>query len=107
VLVEPEGSVWGGGKPGPHKVEGIGNSFWPAALHRDLIDEVITVFDAEAFAAVKELARGEGLLVGGSSGAVAHAARRVARELGPNALVATIFPDGFERYLGKGVFENL
>ncbi len=107
VLVEPEGSIWGGGAPGPHKVEGIGNSFWPGALHRDLIDDVRTVTDAQAFAAVKELARTEGLLVGGSSGAAAHAAREVARELGPGAIVATLFPDGFERYLGKGVFENL
>ena len=54
-----------------------------------------------------ELARSEGLLVGGSSGAAAHAAREVARELGPGPLVVTIFPDGFERYLGKGIFENL
>ncbi len=107
VLVEPEGSIWGGGSAGPHKVEGIGNSFWPGALHRDLIDDVRTVTDAQAFAAVKELARSEGLLVGGSSGAVAHAAREVARELGPGAVVVTLFPDGFERYLGKGVFENL
>jgi cysteine synthase len=107
VLVESEGSIWGGGQAGPHKVEGIGNSFWPAALHRDLIDEVRTVTDAQAFAAVKELARSEGLLVGGSAGAAAHAARELARELGPRALVATLFADGFERYLGKGVFENL
>jgi cysteine synthase len=107
VLVEPEGSIWGGGQAGPHKVEGIGNSFWPGALHRDLIDEVRTVTDAEAFVAVKELARTEGLLVGGSSGAAAHAARLVGRDLGPGARVLTVFPDGFERYLGKGVFENL
>ncbi len=107
VLVEPEGSIWGGGSPGPHKVEGIGNNFWPGALQRDLVDDVRTVTDAQAFAAVKELARTEGLLVGGSSGAAAHAAREVARELGPGAVVATLFPDGFERYLGKGVFENL
>jgi cysteine synthase len=107
VLVEPEGSIWGGGAAGPHKVEGIGNSFWPGALQRDLVDEVRTVTDALAFAAVKELARTEGLLVGGSSGAAAHAAREVGRALGPGSVVATIFPDGFERYLGKGVFENL
>lgn len=107
VLVEPEGSIWGGGQAGPHKVEGIGNSFWPGALQRDLVDEVRTVTDAEAFAAVKELARTEGLLVGGSSGAAAHAARLVGRALGPGARVLTVFPDGFERYLGKGVFENL
>jgi cysteine synthase len=107
VLVEPQGSVWGGGTPGPHKVEGIGNSFWPGALDRSLVDEVRTIPDDPAFAAVRELARKEGLLVGGSSGAAAQAARDVARELGPGKVVATVFPDGFERYLGKGIFENL
>jgi cysteine synthase A len=107
VLVEPQGSVWGGGAPGPHKVEGIGNSFWPGALDRSLVDEVRTVPDDPSFSAVRELARKEGLLVGGSSGAAAQAARDVARELGPGKVVATIFPDGFERYLGKGIFENL
>src|SRR5574341_1187242 len=56
VLVEPQGSVWGGGPPGPHKVEGIGNSFWPGALDRSLIDEVRTVGDDDAFAPVRELA---------------------------------------------------
>ena len=63
--------------------------------------------DDDAFAAVRELARREGLLVGGSSGAAAHAARDVARSLPPSAAVVTVFADGFERYLGKGVFENL
>ena len=106
VLVEPLGSIWGGGAAGPHKVEGIGNSFWPGSLHRDLVDETKTVSDEDSFAAVKELARGEGLLLGGSSGTAAHAAREVARSLGRGSLVVTLFPDGFERYLGKGVFEN-
>jgi O-acetylserine dependent cystathionine beta-synthase len=65
------------------------------------------VNDDTSFAAVKELARREGLLVGGSSGAAAHAAREAARRLPPGAVVVTLFPDGFERYLGKGTFENL
>jgi cysteine synthase len=107
VVAEPRGSIWGGGPPGPHKVEGIGNSFWPGALDRSLIDEIMTVDDDTSFAAVKELARREGLLVGGSAGTAAHVAREVARSLGPGSVVATVFPDGFERYLGKGVFENL
>ncbi len=107
VLVEPRGSIWGGGPQAPYKVEGIGNSFWPGALDQGVLDRVATVADADSFAAVKELARREGLLIGGSSGAAAWAAREVARELGPGKLVVTLFADGFERYLGKGVFENL
>jgi cysteine synthase A len=107
VLVEPVGSIWGGGPAGPHKVEGIGNSFWPGALDRSLVDEIVTVSDPDSFAAVKELARTEGLLVGGSAGAAAHAARQVARTLGTGATVVTVLPDGFERYLGKGLYENL
>lgn len=107
VLVEPQGSIWGGGTAGPHKVEGIGNSFWPGALDRSLVDEVRTVADDPSFLSVRELARKEGLLVGGSSGSAAHAAREVALEMGPGKTVVTIFPDGFERYLGKGIFENL
>jgi cysteine synthase len=107
VLVEPQGSIWGGGAPGPHKVEGIGNSFWPGALDRSLVDEVRTISDEDSFAAVRELARTEGVLVGGSSGAASHASRDVARSLPPSAAVVTVFADGFERYLGKGVFENL
>ena len=107
VLVEPQGSIWGGGPAGPHKVEGIGNSFWPAALDRALVDEILTVTDDDAFAAVRDLARKEGLLVGGSAGAAAYAARMVASRMPAGTTVATVFADGFERYLGKGVFENL
>ena len=107
VLVEPQGSIWGGGPAGPHKVEGIGNSFWPAALDRSLVDDIRTVSDADSFDVVKQLARTEGLLVGGSSGSAVFAARDVAREMGAGSVIVTILADGFERYLGKGIFENL
>jgi cysteine synthase len=107
VLVEPRGSIWGGGPQAPYKVEGIGNSFWPGALDRALVDEIQCIEDSDSFATVKELARREGLLVGGSSGAAAFAAREVARRLGRGKVVVTLFADGFERYLGKGIFENL
>ncbi len=107
VLVEPKGSIWGGGPQTSYKVEGIGNSFWPGALDRSLVDEIQSVADSDSFATVKELARREGLLVGGSSGTAAFAAREVARSLGNGKIVVTLFADGFERYLGKGVFEDL
>ena len=103
VVVEPQGSILGGGKAGPHKVEGIGQSFFPEIWDPSLVDEVLMVDDAEAFATVRELARTEGLLTGGSSGCAAAAARRVARRLGPGRRVVTILPDAAERYMSQGI----
>lgn len=104
VAVEAQGSVLQGGEPGPHEVEGIGTSFIPEILDMDLIDEVIMVDDDPSFATCRELARSEGLLVAGSSGANAHAALQIARRLGPGKRVVTVFPDSAERYLSKGHF---
>jgi len=106
VAVEPEGSILGGGPQAPHKVEGIGLSFFPPILDRSLIDEVITISDREAFETCRTLAREEGLLVAGSSGAVAAGALRVARRLGPRKIVVTLFPDGAERYPEQGILEK-
>ncbi|MEO6324061.1 MAG: cysteine synthase A [Thermoanaerobaculia bacterium] len=105
VAVEPQGSILAGGPCGFHKVEGIGLSFLPEILDRTLIDEIITIDDAEAFSCVKELARTEGLLVGGSSGANIAAARRLAQRLGPGKRVVTLLPDSAERYLSQGIFD--
>lgn len=105
ALVEPQGSIFGGGQPGPRRVEGIGNSFWPEVMDRTLMDECLTVDDDEAFSTVRELARCEGLLVGGSSGANAAAARRLARRLGPGKRVVTILPDSAERYMSQGILD--
>jgi O-acetylserine dependent cystathionine beta-synthase len=106
VAVEPVGSILGGGEAAPHVVEGIGLSqLWPI-LDRSLIDEVMTIADADSFATCHELARTEGLFVGGSSGAAAFAARAVARRLGPGKTVVTLFPDGAERYPGQGIFQK-
>ena len=107
ILVESEGSVLGGGSAAPHKVEGIGNSFFPKTLDRALVDEVIAVGDRDAFRTSGELARREGLLVGGSAGAIAFAAARVAQRLGPGRRVATLFPDTAERYLSQGIYDEV
>ncbi len=102
VVVEPNGSILQGGEPGPHKVEGIGVSFIPGIFDRDLVDEILMVHDDDAFSTVREVARSESLLVGGSSGANLHASLQIARRLGPGKRVVTIVPDSAERYVSKG-----
>jgi cysteine synthase A len=106
IAVETEGSVLGGGKPGPHKVEGIGASFVPRNFDRSVCDEVMMVTDEQAFGMVKELAAEEGVLSGSSGGAAVFAALALARRLGTGKRVATIVPDSAERYLSKKIFEG-
>jgi cysteine synthase A len=106
IAVETQGSVLGGGKPGPHKVEGIGSSFVPKNFDGSVCDEVVMVTDAEAFGMVKELAAREGVLSGSSGGANVFAALKVARGLGPGKRVVTMVPDSAERYLSKKIFEG-
>ena len=104
--VETQGSVLGGGQPGPHKVEGIGASFIPGNFDRSVCDEVLMVSDADAFAMVKDLAACEGVLSGSSGGANVFASLQVARPLGAAKRVVTIIPDSAERYLSKKIFEG-
>jgi len=104
--VETQGSVLGGGKAGPHKVEGIGASFVPKNFDRSVCDEVIMVTDPEAFGMVKQLAAREGVLAGSSGGANVFASLNVARRLGPGKRVITMIPDSAERYLSKKIFEG-
>jgi cysteine synthase A len=106
VVVETQGSVLGGGKPGPHKVEGIGTSFVPKNFDRSVCDEVLMVTDEHAFATVKELAAREGVFAGSSGGANVYAALEIAKRLGPGQRVVTIIPDSAERYLSKKIFEG-
>jgi cysteine synthase A len=105
VAVETQGSVLGGGKPGKHKVEGIGNTFIPKNFDPSVCDEVLMVTDVDAFAMVKELAAREGVLSGSSGGANVFAALQVARRLGAGKRVVTMIPDSAERYLSKKIFE--
>jgi cysteine synthase len=106
IVVETQGSIYGGGQPGPHKVEGIGASFIPKTFDRSLCDEVITVYDDDAFAMVKDLAAKEGVLAGSSGGAAVFASLKVAKKLGASKRVVTIIPDSAERYLSKKIFEG-
>ncbi len=106
VAVETQGSVLGGGKPGPHKVEGIGASFIPKNFDPSVCDEVLMVTDPQAFGMVKELAAREGVLAGSSGGANVYGALEIARRLGPGKRVVTMIPDSAERYLSKKIFEG-
>jgi len=106
VAVETQGSVLGGGKPGPHKVEGIGASFIPKTFDRSVCDEVLMVTDDDAFGTVKSLAAQEGVLAGSSGGAAVFASLQVAKRLGAGKRVVTVIPDSAERYLSKKIFEG-
>jgi cysteine synthase len=106
AAVETQGSILGGGKPGPHKVEGIGASFIPKNFDRSVCDEVMMVTDEQAFGMVKRLAAEEGVLSGSSGGAAVYAALELARRLGSGKRVVTIIPDSAERYLSKKIFEG-
>jgi cysteine synthase A len=100
VAVEPSRSaVLSGHKPGLHAIQGIGASFVPGVLNREVYDEIITVRDEDAIELTKQLTRTEGLLVGISSGANVFAALKVAKVLGEGKRVVTLLPDTGERYL--------
>ena len=108
VAVEPDDSpVLSGGNAGPHKIQGIGAGFVPSVLNRDVIDEIVRVKNDEAFAASRLLAKTEGLLVGISSGAAAHAAALLAvRPENKGKTIVVLLPDTGERYLSTALYQE-
>ena len=108
VAVEPAGSpVLSDGIPGRHKIQGIGAGFIPETLDMEIYDEILTVTDDDAYQACRELARREGVLCGISSGAALSAAKELAvKPAYQGKTIVALFPDGGERYLSSGVFDE-
>ena len=108
VAVEPAGSpVLSDGIPGRHKIQGIGAGFIPETLDMEIYDEILTVTDDDAYQVCRELARREGVLCGISSGAALSAAKELAvKPAYQGKTIVALFPDGGERYLSSGVFDE-
>ncbi|MNZ65518.1 Cysteine synthase [compost metagenome] len=103
--VEPAASpILAGGKPGPHKIQGLGANFIPEILNRDIYDEIIHVENETAFEQARTVAKEEGILSGISSGAAVYAALQVAKELGKGKRVVAVIPSNGERYLSTPLY---
>lgn len=109
VAVEPfDSQVLSGGKPGPHKIQGIGAGFVPDIFNKDIIDEIIPVKNEDAFETSRALAKDEGLLVGISSGAATFAATQLAkRPENKGKIIVALLPDTGERYLSTDLFQEI
>jgi cystathionine beta-synthase len=105
VGADPSGSVYSGGTGRPYLTEGVGEDFWPTTFDPALVDRVIEVSDADAFAMARRVTREEGLLIGGSCGTAVQAALVVARESPPDAVIVVLLPDSGRNYLSK-IFDD-
>jgi len=105
VAIEPDGSpVLSGGKPGPHKIAGIGAGFVPSVLNTGIIDEIMRVTEKDAAETARQAALRDGIFCGISSGAALFAAQKTAKDLGPGKRVVVVIPDRGEKYLSTGLF---
>ncbi|WP_342599648.1 cysteine synthase A [Psychrobacillus sp. FSL H8-0483] len=106
AAVEPKDSpVLSGGKPGPHKIQGIGAGFVPSVLNTELYDSIIQVSNEDAYATSREVATSEGILGGVSAGAAIFGALQLAKELGKGKKVLAVIPDNGERYLSTPLYQ--
>ncbi|MFJ7974042.1 cysteine synthase A [Psychrobacillus sp. NPDC096389] len=106
VAVEPQDSnVLSGGKPGPHKIQGIGAGFVPKVLDTQIYDSITQVSNEDAYETSREVAKSEGILGGVSAGAAIYAALQLAKELGKGKKVVAIIPDNGERYLSTPLYQ--
>jgi cystathionine beta-synthase len=101
IAADPEGSVYSGGAGRPYLTEGVGEDFWPGNYDPSIVDEVVAVSDADAFAMARAVTRREGILIGGSGGTAVAAALRVAAMLPEDAVVVVLIPDSGRGYLSK------
>lgn len=106
AAVEPkDSSVLSGGKPGPHKIQGIGAGFVPEVLDTELYDSIIQVSNEDAYATSREVAKSEGILGGVSAGAAIYGALQLAKQLGKGKKVLAVIPDNGERYLSTPLYQ--
>jgi len=107
VAIEPSNSqVIFGNNPGPHKIQGIGAGFVPKNYNKEYVDKVVAVSDEDAIKTAVDFAKREGILVGISSGAAIYAAIEIAKKLGKGKKILAIAPDGGEKYISMGIYEQ-